>query len=110
MTSLFARAASALPGNRPERFGAADVRSPLEALGYAAGPEFPADGGESGSETHHRTLLLKTASRFAWGIPTVAPDASGLACFGAEFDPATADPLHSASTMAGVSAVGVSLQ
>jgi hypothetical protein len=97
MTNLFARAASSLLGDRPEGSGAADVRSLLEALEYAAGPEFPADGGESGSETYHRALLLKAASRFARVFQLVAPDAPGLACFGAEFDPATAEPLHSAS-------------
>jgi ribosomal protein S12 methylthiotransferase accessory factor len=90
MTNLFACAASSLLGDRPEDFSAADVRSLREALGYAAGPEFSADGGESGSETRHRALLLKAASRLARVFQPVAPNPPGLACFGAEFDPAVA--------------------
>src|SRR6202022_1901648 len=39
-----------------------------------------------------------------------APDAPGLVSFGAEFDPALADPLQAGSPIVGVSGVGVSLQ
>jgi ribosomal protein S12 methylthiotransferase accessory factor len=39
-----------------------------------------------------------------------APDAPGLVAFGAEFDPAIADPLHAGSPLVGVSGVGLSLQ
>jgi ribosomal protein S12 methylthiotransferase accessory factor len=109
MTNLFTHAASALLGGRPED-SSTDAGSLLEALGYAAGPGISADGGEIGSETHHRALLLKAASRFARVFQLVAPDAPGLACFGAEFDPATADPLHAGNPMVGVSGVGLSLR
>jgi len=109
MTNLFAHAASALLGGRPED-SSTGAGSLLEALGYAAAPGIPADGGETGSETHHRALLLKAASRFARVFQLAAPDAPGLACFGAEFDPATADPLHAGSPMVGVSGVGLSLR
>jgi ribosomal protein S12 methylthiotransferase accessory factor len=110
MTNLFVRAASLLLGDDPEGSGAADARSLLEALGYAAEPESPAHRGKSGPETYHRALLLKAASRFARVFQLVAPDAPGLTCFGAEFDPAIADPLHAGSPMVGVSGVGLSLQ
>ena len=40
----------------------------------------------------------------------VAPDAPGLVAFGAEFDPALADPLHAGSPLVSVSGVGLSLQ
>ena len=39
-----------------------------------------------------------------------SPDAPGLFSFGAQFDPALADPLHDGSPMVGVSGVGLSLR
>ena len=65
---------------------------------------------ESGPETRHRARLLKAASRFVRVFELAAPDAPGLVCFGAEFDPAMADPLHAGSPAVGVSGVGLSLQ
>ena len=109
MTNLFAHAASVLLGGRPED-SSTDAGSLLQALGYAAGSGISADGGEIGSETPHRAMLLKAASRFARVFQLAAPDAPGLVCFGAEFDPATADPLHAGSPMVGVSGVGLSLR
>jgi ribosomal protein S12 methylthiotransferase accessory factor len=110
MRNLFESAASKLLGNHSEDSSAADVRVLLEALGYATAPERPADGGETSSETRHRALLLKAASRFVRVFQLAAPDAPGLVAFGGEFDPAIADPLHAGSSLVGVSGVGLSLQ
>jgi ribosomal protein S12 methylthiotransferase accessory factor len=95
-----------LLGDNAEGTGDTDVRLLLEALGYATA----ADGGESGPETRHRACLLKTASRFSRVFELAAPDAPGLISFGAEFDPALADPMHAGSPAVGVSGVGLSLQ
>src|SRR3979490_1516896 len=103
MTNLFARAGSMLVGEHMENTDHPDVRLLLEALGYAI-------GAESDSETRHRANLLKAASRFARVFELAAPDAPGLVCFGAEFDPALADPLQAGSPIVGVSGVGLSLQ
>ncbi|SDS69599.1 YcaO-like family protein [Bradyrhizobium canariense] len=108
MPNLFARAASSLLGDRPEAADDADVRSLLQALGYAR--EAGADRTESGPETRHRACLLKLASRFRRVFELAAPDAPGLVIFGAEFDPELADPLHAGSPGVGVSGVGLSLQ
>jgi ribosomal protein S12 methylthiotransferase accessory factor len=110
MPNLFASAASSLLGDRLEDSSAADARLLLEALGYATAPEIPPDGGEISSETRHRALLLKAASRFVRVFQLAAPDAPGLIAFGAEFDPAIADSLHAGSPLVGVSGVGLSLQ
>jgi ribosomal protein S12 methylthiotransferase accessory factor len=109
-SNLFARAASHLLGDRPEDPGAADVRRLLEALDYVTADEFPAHGRTSDSETRHRALLLKAASRFVRVFQLAAPDAPGLVAFGAEFNPAIADSLHAGSPLVGVSGVGLSLQ
>src|SRR6201747_1358988 len=109
MTNLFARAASVLLGGGPED-SSTDAGSLLEALGYAAAPGISADGGEIGPETRHHALLLTAASRFVRVFQLAAPDAPGLVAFGAEFDPAIADPLHAGSPLVGVSGVGLSLQ
>jgi ribosomal protein S12 methylthiotransferase accessory factor len=110
MRNVFASAASLLLGNHSEDSDAADVRLLLEALGYAATPGFSADEGKPGDETRHRALLLDAASRFVRVFQLAAPDAPGLIAFGAEFDPAIADPLHAGSPLVGVSGVGLSLQ
>ena len=103
MTNLFARAGSMLVGEHTENTDHPDVRLLLEALGYAI-------GAEADSETRHRANLLKAASRFARVFELAAPDAPGLVCFGAEFDPALADPLQAESPIVGVSGVGLSVQ
>jgi ribosomal protein S12 methylthiotransferase accessory factor len=110
MPRLFARAASLLLGEHTENAGDPDVRLLLEALGYAPATDFPAGCGEPGPETRHRANLLKAASRFARVFELAAPDAPGLVSFGAEFDPALADPLQAGSPIVGVSGVGLSLQ
>ena len=50
------------------------------------------------------------ASRFARVFELAAPDAPGLINFGAQFDPALADPMHEGSPLVGVSGVGLTLQ
>jgi ribosomal protein S12 methylthiotransferase accessory factor len=107
MPNLFTRAASLLLRDDPEDAGDPDARQLLRALGYAD----PAGGvGKSGSETHHRARLLTTASRFVRVFELAAPEAPGLVCFGAEIDPAMADPLHTGSPAVSVSGVGLSPQ
>jgi ribosomal protein S12 methylthiotransferase accessory factor len=110
MPGLFGRAASWLMGERTKNAGNRDVRLLLAALGYAGETEIPAGGGEPDPETRHRACLLRAASRFARVFELAAPDAPGLVCFGAEFDPALADPLQAGSPIVGVSGVGLSLQ
>jgi ribosomal protein S12 methylthiotransferase accessory factor len=110
MPNLFISAASKLLGDHSEDSNAADVRLLLEALDYVTVTEFPAQRRTSDSETRHRALLLKAASRFVRVFQLAAPDAPGLVAFGAEFDPAIADPLHAGSPLVGVSGVGLSLQ
>ncbi len=104
--NLFARAASALLGDRPEAAGGPDAGLLLEALGYAG--TTAADRSASG--TRHRANLLQAAARFARVFELAAPDAPGLVCFGAEFDPGLADPMHAGSPAVGASGVGLSLQ
>jgi ribosomal protein S12 methylthiotransferase accessory factor len=110
MPNLFASAASRLLGDPSDDFRAADVRLLLEALDYVTVNESPAHGRTSDSETRHRALLLKAASRFVRVFQLAAPDAPGLIAFGAEFDPAIADTLHTGCPLVGVSGVGLSLQ
>jgi ribosomal protein S12 methylthiotransferase accessory factor len=110
MPNLFASAASKLLGNQSEDSRANDVRLLLEALDYVTVNESPGHGHTSDSETRHRALLLQAASRFVRVFQLAAPDAPGLIAFGAEFDPAIADPLHKGSPLVGVSGVGLSLQ
>jgi ribosomal protein S12 methylthiotransferase accessory factor len=106
MQNLFAGAASALLDHRhPQDSVGAEVRALLDALDYAIEPP-----GESTGLARHRGLLLRAASRFSRVFQLAAPDAPGLVCFGAEFDPAIADPMHAGSPLAGVSGVGLSLQ
>jgi ribosomal protein S12 methylthiotransferase accessory factor len=110
MPNLFARAASLLLGEDPDDSADPDRRLLLQALGYVAAAEFPAGGGEPGPEARHRARLLTAASRFTRVFELAAPDAPGLVSFGAELDPALADPLHAGSPSVSVSGVGLSLQ
>jgi ribosomal protein S12 methylthiotransferase accessory factor len=110
MPNLFISAASKLLGDHSEDSDTADVRLLLEALDYVTVTEIPAQSRASDSETRHRALLLKAASRFGRVFQLAAPDAPGLVAFGAEFDPAIADALHAGSPLVGVSGVGLSLQ
>jgi ribosomal protein S12 methylthiotransferase accessory factor len=110
MTNLFARAAALLLGEDPEDSADPDRRFLLQALGYGPAAEFPAVKGESAPEIHHQACLLNAASRFTRVFELAAPDAPGLVSFGAELDPALADPLHAGSPAVSVSGVGLSLQ
>ncbi len=114
MPNLFAHAASLLLGDRPEQ-AAADAQS-----GAKAGAESGAmsllreldymvdEGAEPGPDARHRARLLKAASQFLRVFELAAPDAPGLVCFGAQFDPAIADPMHAGGPAVGVSGVGLS--
>jgi len=108
MPDLFARAALLLLGDHPRETDDRDARLLLQQLGYstAAG----SNGAQAVPEARHRANLLKTASRFSRVFELAAPDAPGLVSFGAEFDPALADPSHAGSPMVGVSGVGLSLR
>jgi ribosomal protein S12 methylthiotransferase accessory factor len=109
MPGLFARAAALLMGEFTESSAEPEARLLLEALGYAEAG-VPAGGGEPGPENRNRACLLKAASRFRRVFELAAPDAPGLVCFGAEFDPSLADPLQAGSPIVGVSGVGLSPQ
>jgi ribosomal protein S12 methylthiotransferase accessory factor len=105
MQELFARAASLLLGNAVDVAGDHDARRILQALEYAS-----ESGNRIDSETANRAHLLIAASRFARVFELASPDAPSLISFGAQFDPALADPLHDGSPMVGVSGVGLTLQ
>jgi len=102
---LFARAASLLLGNPADASSDHDARLMLQALQYD-------DESSTGSDsiTGNRAALLNAASRFAHVFELSAPDAPGLIAFGAQFDPALADPMHEGSPIVGVSGVGLTLQ
>jgi ribosomal protein S12 methylthiotransferase accessory factor len=105
MQELFARAAALLLGNESEAAGDHDAERVLQALEYGV-----KSGDEIDSETANRAHLLIAASRFSRVFELAAPDAPGLISFGAQFDPALADPMHDGSPMVGVSGVGLTLQ
>ena len=103
---LFISAANLLLGERLDATGDHDAKQMLRALDYAV----PEPAARDSPETVNRARLLMAASRFTRVFELAAPDAPGLVSFGAQFDPAIADPLHEGSPMVGVSGVGVSLQ
>ncbi len=105
MQELFARAASLLLGNDVDAAGDHDARLVLQALEYAGESNNRID-----SEIANRAHLLIAASRFTRVFELASPDAPGLFSFGAQFDPALADPMHDGSPMVGVSGVGLTLQ
>ena len=105
MQELFERAASLLLGNEVDAAGDHDARLILHALEYASESSNRID-----SETANRAHLLIAASRFARVFELASADAPGLFSFGAQFDPALADPLHGGSPMVGVSGVGLTLR
>ena len=105
MQELFARAASLLLGNACDADRDHDARNVLQALEYAVDSSEPI-----AAETANRAHLLVAASRFTRVFELAAPDAPGLVSFGAQFDPALADPMHDGSPIVGVSGVGLTLQ
>ena len=106
MQQLFTRAAALLRGEGSIAASDQDAEYLLQALDYAV----VARGAQCGPETANRAGLLAAASRFARVFELAAPDAPSLVSFGAQFDPALADPMHAGSPMVGVSGVGLSLQ
>jgi len=102
---LLARAASLLLGNEVKAAGDHDARRILQALEYA-----PESGDRNDPETANHVHLLTAASRFTRVFELTSPDAPGLFSFGAQFDPALADPLHEGSPIVGVSGVGLTLR
>jgi ribosomal protein S12 methylthiotransferase accessory factor len=107
--NLFARAATLLSGNAPGDADDSDARSVLRELDYTASGVL-APGEAMGRMAANRVQLLNVASRFARVFQLTAPEAPGLVCFGAEFDPVIADSLHQGSPMVGASGIGLSLQ
>ena len=106
---LFLRAAELLLGGQPDPVADHDAGHMLQSLGYGV-PTGGATGEATASETANRVRLLKAAARFARVFELAAPDAPGLVSFGAQFDPALADPMHAGGPMVSVSGVGLSLQ
>lgn len=104
--NLFLSAANLLLGERSGAASDHDAEQMLRALDYAV----PEPDTRGSAETINRARLLTAASRFARVFELASPDAPGLVSFGAQFDPALADPLHAGSPMVGVSGVGASLQ
>lgn len=102
---LFARAAALLLGTGVDAASDHDARRVLHALDY--GTE---SGSPAATDTANHAHLLLAASRFARVFELTSPDAPGLFSFGAQFDPALADPMHNGSPMVGVSGVGLTLQ
>jgi ribosomal protein S12 methylthiotransferase accessory factor len=102
---LLARAASLLLGNEVNAAGDHDAMRILQALEYA-----PQSHERNDTETANHAHLLRAASRFTRVFELSSPDAPGLFGFGAQFDPALADPLHEGSPIVGVSGVGLTLR
>jgi ribosomal protein S12 methylthiotransferase accessory factor len=110
MSDLFASAASWLRGNQLESEASRAARRVLEALDYVGAGGNPPQSASLDAEARHRANLLEMASRAGRIFELSAPDARGLVCLGAEFDPTLADPLHQGSPMIGVSGVGLTLR
>ena len=102
---LLARAASLLLGNKVDAAGDHDARRILQALEYT-----PESSDRNNPATANHVRLLTAASRFTRVFELTSPDAPGLFSFGAQFDPALADPLHDGSPIVGVSGVGLTLR
>ncbi len=110
MSDLFASAASCLLGNQPQGEAGRAALKALEALDYLQADGYPSPSPSQDAETRHRAHLLMMAARSGRIFELSAPDARGLVCLGAEFDPALADPLHHGSPPIGVSGVGLTLR
>jgi ribosomal protein S12 methylthiotransferase accessory factor len=104
MSNLFAQAASLLLGNGPPQ---APGPAQSEAISLLRELDYPI---EDCPATRDRARLLQAASRFSRVFELTSHDAPGLFVFGAQFDPAIADPMHAGSSPAGASGVGLSLR
>src|SRR4051794_11175637 len=105
MQNLFSSAASLLLGEISEAAASPEAVRLLESLDYA-----PQPGEAAGGEALHRARLLQAAAKFIRIFELSVPDAPGLVAFGAEVDPALADPAHAGSPPIGVSGVGSTVQ
>ena len=101
LRDIFAAAATALRHGQPAAGRAATL---LEALGYT-----PDGSAREAGETPHRSRMLDVAARLPRVFQLAAPDAPGLAVFGAEVDPKGVVPWWS-GRLAGVSGTGLSLR
>ncbi len=103
---LLARAASLLLGNDVDAAGDHDAR------GYFAGAGIWQRNPATGiiRKQPIKRICLTAASRFTRVFELTSPDAPGLFSFGAQFDPALADPMHEGSPIVGVSGVGLTLR
>jgi ribosomal protein S12 methylthiotransferase accessory factor len=110
MLNLFADAASLLLGAELDGATQAACLRLLEALDYVPAARTGKEFGEIDAELLHRARLLQAAAHFLRIFELQAPDAPGLFGFGAEFDPALADPRHAGGPVVGVSGVGLTLQ
>jgi ribosomal protein S12 methylthiotransferase accessory factor len=110
MANLFASAAALLRGHQLEGVVGRPARDLLDALGYGLAADASASGTGPDAETLHRARLLEAAGQFSRIFELGAPEAPGLFCFGAEIDPAAADPIHRGSPLLGVSGVGLTMQ
>lgn len=106
MAGLFARAAELLLGEESHAIADRDAEHLLQALDYSV----RVPGTHRDPTTTNRSHLLVAASRFARVFELAAPGAPGISSFGAQFDPAIADPMHEGSPLVGVSGVGLSLR
>ena len=110
MANVFAQAAALLLGERP-RPASADAPSRAETAAMSLLRELDYVVGEAaGPDARHRARLLRAASQFLRVFELAAPDAPGLVCFGAQFDPSIADPMHAGGPPVGVSGVGLSMR
>ena len=105
MQSLFSTAAALLLCEKIETAAEPPARRLLDNLGYAL-----PSAGDVDEEALHRARLLQAAAKFNRIFELSVPDAPGLVAFGAEINPALADPLHAGSPPVSVSGVGSSVQ
>ncbi len=109
MANLFARAASSLLGEDVGK----NRGAPMSGCCWRRSVMPPQPNcRRMAANTRPRRITALACSKRRHGLRvfsnSAAPDAPGLVCFGAEFDPALADPMHAGSPMVGVSGVGLS--
>jgi ribosomal protein S12 methylthiotransferase accessory factor len=110
MKEVLARAASLLLSNEADAAGDHDARNILARDILRALEYEPNSGNRNDQQTANHAHLLIAASRFTRVFELASPDAPGLFSFGAQFDPALADPMHDGSPIVGVSGVGLTLR
>ena len=110
MRDVLARAASLLLGNEADGTGDHDARDILARDILRALEYEPNSGNRNDPQAANQAHLLFAASRFTRVFELASPDAPGLFSFGAQFDPALADPMHDGSPIVSVSGVGLTLR